>query len=92
MSKTLSWNVKRWIKKKKCYKIYYIIAAPEENTEAVTESTTEEEEPADHQKVEVPVGGNVQLHCPKGNMNLYLPPLREFPDIYIYKFAIIVGR
>lgn len=41
------------------------LKAPEENTEMVTEAETEPEEP-DHQKVEVPLGGNVQLHCPKG--------------------------
>lgn len=33
--------------------------------ETVTETESAAEEP-DHQKVEVPLGGNVQLHCPKG--------------------------
>ncbi|CAB3241632.1 unnamed protein product [Arctia plantaginis] len=51
---------------------YYlnVISAPEEITETVTETEQEEEEP-DHQKVEVPLGGNVQLHCPKGTVGCW---------------------
>ncbi|RVE51308.1 hypothetical protein evm_003988 [Chilo suppressalis] len=50
---------------------YYLnVIAPEDNAEPVTESQDEEEE-ADHQKVEVPVGGNVQLHCPKGSVGCW---------------------
>ncbi|XP_028171150.1 uncharacterized protein LOC114360314 [Ostrinia furnacalis] len=49
---------------------YYLnVIAPEDNAEAATEPD-EEEEP-DHQKVEVPVGGNVQLHCPKGSVGCW---------------------
>nr|XP_049707702.1 uncharacterized protein LOC110383089 isoform X2 [Helicoverpa armigera] len=50
---------------------YYLnVMAPEEHTEAATESEPEPEEP-DHQKVEVPLGGNVQLHCPKGSVGCW---------------------
>ncbi|KAJ8708193.1 hypothetical protein PYW08_010559 [Mythimna loreyi] len=50
---------------------YYLnVMSPEENTETVTEAESEPEEP-DHQKVEVPLGGNVQLHCPKGSVGCW---------------------
>ncbi|KAJ0170649.1 hypothetical protein K1T71_014020 [Dendrolimus kikuchii] len=48
---------------------YYLnVIAPEESSESATEA--EPEEP-DHQKVEVPLGGNVQLHCPKGSVGCW---------------------
>lgn len=49
----------------------------DESVQTVTEAEADEEEP-DHHKVEVPIGGNVQLHCPKGKLkhtkinNLYV--------------------
>ncbi|KAG6464148.1 hypothetical protein O3G_MSEX014312, partial [Manduca sexta] len=43
---------------------------PEEGVEPPTEPEPESEEP-DHQKVEVPLGGNVQLHCPKGSVGCW---------------------
>nr|XP_012543787.2 uncharacterized protein LOC101742772 [Bombyx mori]XP_012543788.2 uncharacterized protein LOC101742772 [Bombyx mori] len=50
---------------------YYLnVLSPEENTEPVTEPEEVEEEP-DHQKVEVALGGNVQLHCPKGSVGCW---------------------
>ncbi|XP_072933770.1 uncharacterized protein tei [Epargyreus clarus] len=49
---------------------YYLnVLAPDENAQAVTESDVHEE--PDHQKVEVPLGGNVQLHCPKGSVGCW---------------------
>ncbi|KAH9640763.1 hypothetical protein HF086_000105 [Spodoptera exigua] len=51
---------------------YYLnVMSAEENTETATEPEAEPEEP-DHQKVEVPLGGNVQLHCPKGETPQHL--------------------
>ncbi|KAJ2939050.1 hypothetical protein O0L34_g10239 [Tuta absoluta] len=50
---------------------YYLnVLSAEEDTGTATEANVEEEEP-DHQKVEVPLGGNVQLHCPKGSVGCW---------------------
>ncbi|XP_026738346.1 uncharacterized protein LOC113501416 [Trichoplusia ni] len=50
---------------------YYLnVMTPEANTEPAPEPEAEAEEP-DHQKVEVPLGGNVQLHCPKGSVGCW---------------------
>ncbi|XP_047541049.1 uncharacterized protein LOC125073962 isoform X1 [Vanessa atalanta] len=50
---------------------YYlnVLPAVDENAQT-TESDANDEEP-DHQKVEVPLGGNVQLHCPKGSVGCW---------------------
>ncbi|KAM3968608.1 LOW QUALITY PROTEIN: uncharacterized protein ACR2FA_012085 [Aphomia sociella] len=50
---------------------YYLnVLAAEENSETATEVDTDVQEP-DHQKVDVPLGGNVQLHCPKGSVGCW---------------------
>ncbi|CAH2098550.1 unnamed protein product [Euphydryas editha] len=50
---------------------YYLNVLPaDENTQSATEADVNDEEP-DHQKVEVPLGGNVQLHCPKGSVGCW---------------------
>ncbi|CAH2235189.1 jg10441 [Pararge aegeria aegeria] len=50
---------------------YYLnVLASDENTQSATEPGEKDEEP-DHQKVEVPLGGNVQLHCPKGSVGCW---------------------
>lgn len=46
-------------------------AAADENSQSEAEADDSDEEP-DHQKVEVPLGGNVQLHCPKGKTLKFL--------------------
>ncbi|XP_049881962.1 uncharacterized protein LOC126377986 [Pectinophora gossypiella] len=51
---------------------YYLnVLSAEEGVEPVTEASSEAEEPPDHQKVDVPLGGNVQLHCPKGSVGCW---------------------
>ncbi|XP_045780878.1 uncharacterized protein LOC123877973 [Maniola jurtina] len=50
---------------------YYLnVLSSDENPQTATEPDGKEEEP-DHQKVEVPLGGNVQLHCPKGSVGCW---------------------
>ncbi|XP_052742777.1 uncharacterized protein LOC112054495 [Bicyclus anynana] len=49
---------------------YYLNVLASDETQTATESDAKEEEP-DHQKVEVPLGGNVQLHCPKGSVGCW---------------------
>ncbi|XP_053620805.1 uncharacterized protein tei [Plodia interpunctella] len=50
---------------------YYLnVLESEGHVEASTEPEEEMEEP-DHQKVDVPLGGNVQLHCPKGSVGCW---------------------
>ncbi|XP_045507681.1 uncharacterized protein LOC123703647 [Colias croceus] len=47
---------------------YYLnVLSPDESATSATETN---EEPV-HQKVEVPLGGNVQLHCPKGSVGCW---------------------
>ncbi|CAK1549167.1 unnamed protein product [Leptosia nina] len=47
---------------------YYLnVLSPDESVQTSTEAN---EEPI-HQKVEVPLGGNVQLHCPKGSVGCW---------------------
>ncbi|XP_045529462.1 uncharacterized protein LOC123717496 [Pieris brassicae] len=47
---------------------YYLnVLSPDETIQTSTEA---DEEPV-HQKVEVPLGGNVQLHCPKGSVGCW---------------------
>ncbi|KAL4707555.1 hypothetical protein ACJJTC_000307 [Scirpophaga incertulas] len=52
---------------------YYLNVVPEEQTQSPTEAAEDEEEAAatDHQRVEVPLGGHVQLHCPKGSVGCW---------------------
>ncbi|XP_060808036.1 uncharacterized protein LOC106130394 [Amyelois transitella] len=50
---------------------YYLnVLATEEHAESSTQAEEEVEE-MDHQKVDVPLGGNVQLHCPKGSVGCW---------------------
>ncbi|CAH0718333.1 unnamed protein product, partial [Brenthis ino] len=50
---------------------YYLnVLAGDDNTLSASESDAKDEQP-DHQKVEVPLGGNVQLHCPKGSVGCW---------------------
>ncbi|CAG4996139.1 unnamed protein product [Parnassius apollo] len=49
---------------------YYLNVLSAEDPQSPSEVEANNEEP-EHQKVDVPLGGNVQLHCPKGSVGCW---------------------
>ncbi|XP_050357946.1 uncharacterized protein LOC126778446 isoform X2 [Nymphalis io] len=50
---------------------YYLNVLPAADENAQTAEPDANDEVPDHQNVEVPLGGNVQLHCPKGSVGCW---------------------